>query len=156
MRATGTVMLAKRMRPKREYPVLVRILGKPEDDVRAITFAAGTQIAKTGLGRVKSGTRVTVEVASVPEEAFRLPQARVTLRAPQPGSVTEARIPVVALRPSPDSTDRLQFTFRDDQGHALHPEPFVAEVTILDASAAANATPSADMLTLAHAITVLV
>jgi hypothetical protein len=156
MSATGSVMLAKRMRPKREYPVLVRILGKPEDDVRAVSFAAGAQSAKTGLGKVKSGTRVTVEVAAVPDDAFRLPQPRVTMRAPKPGSVTEARIAVVALRPSPDAADRLQFTFRDEQGRALHPEPFVADVTIVEATAPAGASPSADMLTLAHAITVLV
>jgi hypothetical protein len=154
--ATGTVMVPRRMQPARRYAVIVRVIGKPEEEVRAVAFTTGAHMGKADLGKMIKGARVTVEVAQS-ADAFELPQPRVTLQVPQPGALSEAQVPIVARRPSPaGESDRLSFTFLGADGRPLHPQPLTAEVTILAPNAGDATSAGMEMLTLVHTITVLV
>jgi serine/threonine protein kinase len=155
--ATGTIMLPRRMQRKRRYTITIRIVGKQPEAVHAVAFTDAAQVSKRDLGKLLKGSRITVE-ASQSGNAFELPQPRVTLDVPAPDALSEARMPVIGRRVSPIIAvgDRLTFTFRGPHGEVLHHEPLFADVVIVEARSGDATAGTADLLTLAHSITVLV
>jgi protein kinase-like protein len=154
--ATGTVMLPRHMQRKRRYQITIRIVGKPPEAVRAVAFTDAGQVSKRDLGKLLKGSHITVE-ATQTGDAFELPQPRVTLDVPAPDALSEARMPVSARRLSTSPQgDRLTFTFRGPRGESLHVEPLSADVLIVEATSSEAAGGTVDILTLVHAITVLV
>jgi serine/threonine protein kinase len=155
--ATGTVMLPRRIQRKRRYTITIRIVGKHPEEVHAVAFTDAAQVSKRDLGKLVKGARITVE-ATQAGNAFDLPQPRVTLDVPAPDALSEARMPLIGRRVSPILAvgDQLTFTFRGPHGEVLHSEPFSADVVIVEARSGDVTSGSADLLTLAHSITVLV
>jgi hypothetical protein len=141
------------MQVARRYAVSIRVLGKPEDEVRAMAFSSGARMSKADLGKLIKGARISVDAAQS-GSAFELPQPRVMLQVPAPGALSEAQMPVMVRRSAdPGAEEHLTFTFRGPDGQALHVAPLSAGVTIV--APHAGDTP-VETLTLVHAISVLV
>jgi serine/threonine protein kinase len=154
--ATGTVMLPRQMQRKRRYTITIRVVGKQPEAVHAVAFTDAAQVSKRDLGKLLKGSRITVE-ATQAGDAFELPQPHVFLEVPAPDALSEARMSVVARRVSPSALgDRLSFTFRGPHGEILHAEPLTADVVVVEALSGEPVGGTTDILTLAHAITVLV